>query len=398
MSCSCGVYGIFWRSKGGFARTPSNPLPCLRAFFTLQKLLRVNAVIKSQRRSVSLDGRCPTESCEASSRKEKLQKPQKPAITTYSKSMSHLQAAGSSKKLTSKKLQPKKFPSEFENVFVARRWPLEPAITVPREFVAAYEKVLETATDRREHIGADRYPGIGLLRMTFSGKPFFGTASIFANGSCLLTSAHNVVEYDPTTKEFLYATNVWFEFRNNNGSAPIKLYDVNKIEVYPPYLEKPRCDPGFDLALCLIDVPEGDRTVKELYSTFMNDMPKLLAGSYSTTKVAVVGFPEEKGGEKWGMVADVPHDKREDWCFSSEREMKETLEYDFTDTTPGQSGSPVMGMKASDVLGVHTGGSAALNKNWATYITPAKLQWIADVLGSPWKVVENNSTLYLSSS
>lgn len=304
-------------------------------------------------------------------------------------------------------LATKTFPSKFEDVFVAR--------SQSSKQNAAAEKVMITGADRRQRIVADDrepygwlnggYPGIGLLRMEFNGTPFIGTASIFANGTCLLTCAHNVVDYDVTTKEFVYATNVWFELRNNmgSGSALIKRYQVTKIAVYPPYFKDPTSGSGFDLALCWI---EPDHVVKELYSKYHYHMPDPIAGAYSTYTAAVVGFPGEKAGEKWGMVVNIPDDKREDWRFDTQEEMdwlqidrevkeKEILVYQFIDTSPGQSGSPVMAMKASDILGVHTGGSSSLKKNWATYLTPAKLKWIADSLGSPWTIVNDYYTLYL---
>ena len=100
----------------------------------------------------------------------------------------------------------------------------------------------------------------------------------------------------------------------------------------------------------------------------------------------MVGFPEEHEGEKWGMSVDVPCDKKDNWRFPSEweeRDNKEILVYNFTDTSPGQSGSPVMGMNPEDILGVHTGESVTRKKNWATYITPPKLEWIAAKFGKP---------------
>ena len=59
-----------------------------------------------------------------------------------------------------------------------------------------------------------------------------------------------------------------------------------------------------------------------------------LSGAYSTTTVAVVGFPEEHKDEKWGMTVDVSCDKREEW---EERDNKEILVYDFIDTSPARS-------------------------------------------------------------
>ena len=289
-------------------------------------------------------------------------------------------------------LTSKKFPSEFENVFVPRS-------QSPQQNIAA-EKVLVTGADRRQRTdcGRDKYPGIGLLRMEFNETYFTGTATIIAKGSCVLTCAHNVVEYDVTTKEFVYATHAWFELRKNevgSGSVLNKRYKVTKIAVYPLYFEDPTSGSGFDLALCWIHVPKDDHTVKELYSKY--EMPIPLATAYAATSAAVVGFPGEHSGEKWGMESKVPKENIKDWIFGFDEKIneKEIFVYKFIDTSPGQSGSPVMGMKPSDVLGVHTGGSASLKKNWATAITSAKLQWIADSLGSPWSVSNDYKTLYL---
>ena len=295
------------------------------------------------------------------------------------------QAAGSSSFVY---LSSKNFPSKFEDVFIAR--------SQSSKQNTAAEKVMITGADRRQRIVADGYQGIGLLRMEFNGTPFIGTATIVAYGKCLLTCAHNVVDYDVTTKNFVYASNVWFELRNNTGrgSALKKRYNVTKIAVYPPYFKDPTSSSGFDLALCWI---ETDHIMEELRPRYY--IP--VAGTYISSKVAVVGFPGEKAGEKWGMVADIPHDKRDDWHFgrsNDNKEEKEILVYQFVDTSPGQSGSPVMcGGETTIILGVHTGGSSSLKKNWATYITPAKLKWIAAALGSSWTIGSDYGTLYLRS-
>ena len=141
-------------------------------------------------------------------------------------------------------LTSKKFPSEFENVFVPRS-------QSPQQNIAA-EKVLVTGADRRQRTdcGRDKYPGIGLLRMEFNETYFTGTATIIAKGSCVLTCAHNVVEYDVTTKEFVNATQAWFELRKNevgSGSVLNKRYKVTKIAVYPLYLRTQRQDQGSTL-------------------------------------------------------------------------------------------------------------------------------------------------------
>ena len=309
----------------------------------------------------------------------------------------------------------KEFPSEFENVFNPRR-------QSPKQ---AAEKVLTAGNDHRQRIlkvdtpapgflydGGSGFPFIGLLRVEFNKNYFMGTATMIAHGSTVLTCAHNVVGYDPTTKEFMdpiYPTSAWFELRENKprrGSVMIKRYQVTSIDVYPPYFKDPSSSSGFDLALCWIDVPDDDCIVKELYSKYRGNTPNPLSGFYISSKAAVVGFPGEHSGEKWGMAADVPRSKAQDWKFGpnpfdddSDEEQKENepdiLTYDFIDTSPGQSGSPVMGMKPADIIGVHTGGSDFQKKNWATHITPKKLQWIAGELGHQWIVDSDYGTSFL---
>ena len=278
-------------------------------------------------------------------------------------------------------LTKKVFPLEFENVFRPRIQSLQQR--------AAAEKVLVAGADRRQRIvkndtlsHGEEYPFVGLLRMEFNGTPFIGTASIVAKGSCLLTCAHNVVDYDDITKEFECPTSVWFELRKNepgSGSSLIKRYEVTHTAVYPPYLKNPKSTSGYDLALCWIDVPEEDHTIKELYFNYLNH-PDLVSGFYvgDSGTVAVVGFPGEHEGEKWGMAAQVPTNKHKDWNLIE----KEILVYDFIDTSPGQSGSPIIVGDAYDILGVHTGGSATRGKNWGTYITSTKLSWIESTMGS----------------
>ena len=290
-------------------------------------------------------------------------------------------------------LTSKAFPPEYEDVY-------RPRSQSSRQNVPA-EKVLAGGADRRQRMltslqdELNSYSAIGLLRVEFNGSCCMGTATI-SRGNCLLTCAHNVVEYDGITKTFVYPTSAWFELRNNqipSGSTLTKRYQVTKISVYPPYFGDPTSTSGFDLALCWIDVPEGDYTY---FHSFSYSIP--VVGSYSVGDISLVGFPGEYKGEKWGMRATVPYDKREEWSCKmdwDESKMKETLVYDFLDSSPGQSGSPII---AEDgiTLGVHTGGSASLKKNWGTYITPTKLRWIADTLGSPWDIGNDHNTLYLT--
>lgn len=268
-------------------------------------------------------------------------------------------------------------PPEFENVYLSTesQSPAQSTVMTGPGLIPH---------DRRNRIAEEMcgYPGIGLIRTTFGGSATYpGVATLIAEGRCFITSAHNVVQYDPIVAEFKHATTVYFELRENKavgGSALLKRYRVTDIVVYPPYYDNPTSYSGYDLALGMIQVPEGDNCVKELYSKYSEYMPRLLPGDYSTTKVAVVGFPAEHKGEKWGMVSDVPRDKIEDWKFKKD-DQKEILVYDFMDTSPGQGGSPVMGMTSKDVIGVHTGGNRM--KKWATYLNSKKIKWIAEKVG-----------------
>ena len=286
-------------------------------------------------------------------------------------------------------LTSKAFPPEYEDVYCPRSQSSKQSVQA--------ERVLASGSDRRQRMMNDQYrdySGIGLLRVEFNGTCSMGTAKWFDSENCLLTCAHNVVEYDGTTKKFVYPTSAWFEIRNNqlpSGSTLTKRYQVTKIAVYPPYFGDPTSTSGFDLALCWIDVPKGDRTLE---SFFVRPM----SGYYgSVSAISVVGFPGEYKGEKWGMEANVPEDKSEDWSFPEywkESKKEEILVYDFVDTSPGQSGSGVI-VENFLILGVHTGGSASLKKNWGTYITPTKLRWMADTMGSSWKIATEYDTLYI---
>ena len=301
----------------------------------------------------------------------------------------------------------KEFPLEFESEYCARN-------QSPKQNTTA-ERVMVAGADRRQRIMADYtmpksgietqgFPGIGLLRTEFNGTYFIGTATLICKGNCVLTCAHNVVEYDGTTKKFVYPTSVWFELRENklgSGSAMINRYKVSKISIYPPYFENPISASGFDLALCWINA-EDDHTTKEIYAKYWNYMPIVIARGYTTHTATVVGFPGEHKGEKWGMTGDVTLSCSigygggiRSWSFGYGSEYAgEILVYDFIDTSPGQSGSPVVGLP-TDILGVHTGGSASLKKNWATYITPTKFDWIANSLGNSGEVDTDPYSWYL---
>lgn len=144
-------------------------------------------------------------------------------------------------------LTPKEFQSEFEHLYVPRI----------RSSEIKNEVVITGGADRRQRIDKnDEYPHIGLLRMDFCAPDsetarLYGTATMIADGSCVLTCAHNVVEHDVRTNNLVGAKHGWFELRKNKeggGSVLIKRYEVTKIALYPPYLKSRTSESGFDLA------------------------------------------------------------------------------------------------------------------------------------------------------
>ena len=146
--------------------------------------------------------------------------------------------------------------------------------------------------DRRQRIMTcdvgSGFPYIGLLRMEFNGTHFMGTATLITKGSALLTCAHNVVEYDETTKKFVEPDGVWFKFRENkpgSGSVLIKRYQVTKIAVYPSYFRDPSSASGFNLALCWMDVPDDDLIIKELYSKDWSSIWRLYQSQSSNSRI-----------------------------------------------------------------------------------------------------------------
>ena len=238
------------------------------------------------------------------------------------------------------------------------------------------------------------YPGVGLLRVEFKDQQFVGTATMIADGSCLLTCAQNVVECD-TVKEPIFADSLWFELWTE--STFIQKYKIIRKEVYPLYFLDPTSDSGFDLALCWIDVPKNDHTIAELHKTTDIPIPTVRISDL-TGKISVVGFCGECEGKKLALDVEIPSDKRNDWTYSLLCNPKRILTYDSIDTVPGQSGSPIMhlGKESCEIIGVHTGGSEIYKRKWGTFITPDKLTWIVKCLGGPWIIAGDSNHYYLS--
>ena len=286
-------------------------------------------------------------------------------------------------------LIPMNFPFEFKDVY---RDPFEHSPEERQRVAHSDEKLLIPGVDRRERIKADGnnsggYAAVGVLRMNINGEFFTGSASLIADGSFILTCAHNLVEFDTTIvppKLSVKAKHAWFEIRQNcidrdRGSLLKNIYNVSVYWVHPEYSQHPVSESGFDIALCKIDVPDGDPVIQQIRENYGLLTPTFFSGASDIRQLAIVGYPAEKKGDKWGMVVDVPDDKKFEWLNGNSRQ-RDLLVYDFIDTSPGQSGCPIIS-NPGKIVGVHTGGKAALLKNWGTYVSPAKLHWINKVLG-----------------
>ena len=120
----------------------------------------------------------------------------------------------------------KEFPPEFENLY----------IPCPVSSKQHAETVLTEGVDRRRRIMGDgidfhgcgeqsgtkfggTYPSIGLLRMEFNGTCYQGTATMIADGSFLLTCAHNFLIYSEISEKFVKATSAFFELRDNKAEG-----------------------------------------------------------------------------------------------------------------------------------------------------------------------------------
>ena len=241
-------------------------------------------------------------------------------------------------------------------------------------------------------------PAVGLIRVMYNEAPekvFIGTASLFADGNHVLTCAHNLVHIDESNKLWTQKC-AWFELRVNtmSGSRWVQRYEIKKFHVHEDYriAYPPPCS-GDDIAVCLIKKKPLDQYIVSLFQS--GNMPTPISGNYIPYQISLFGFPlkrkDEKGkmvecaGEKWGMTAEVPQTKTDKWRQQITENQK-ILEYDFIDTSDGQSGSPIMATDTNHIFGVHNGADNIAGINWGTYITPSKLEWIAAILGHPWKV------------
>ena len=99
-------------------------------------------------------------------------------------------------------------------------------------------------------------------------------------------------------------------------------------------------------------------------------LPRPISGRYVPSRVGVIGYPDSYRGEKYGMVAEVPTEKKEEWDQQFHENIK-YLVYSFIDTSHGQSGSPVLGIGPADAHYIYN-----WNTHWRVCSYEKKLGYI----------------------
>jgi len=298
--------------------------------------------------------------------------------------------------MNSKSISTSEFKVSLENSFRPR----------PHDSSAQFfqeERILfpKQKGDRRIKKNPDdnNYPCIGHMIMKFGDDVYVGTGTIFytndnSKTGYILTCAHNLVTVDVTdNKNFIWASRIWISFKRENAEKSHQTwcaFSINKMYVHPKYLRYPNGYSGYDIGICEFDykskwyadgIMQLNREHSALYvnthSLFFTEIQPDVIDYFE-----VVGFPAEKRGELWGMRAP-----KSGGQVSGIQILEKVISYKSIDTTPGQSGSPML-ISVGDygkltekcIIGVHTGGSQPFNKNYGTRITKEMIQWIASTL------------------
>jgi len=260
-------------------------------------------------------------------------------------------------------------PKQFENTYNVK----------PLQQKQSAEKILDSDIGDRRNPNFN--PGIyGQLRMQFGNKYYVGSGTVIGINEkkeyIIITAAHNIIDYDRIDKKEIYADNAWFYCKNING-VTFWSAKISSGTVHPSYDPTPGEDWLHDLAVLTAKIDYQQ-------STNMHQHRIALSGAnYCPKGFFITGYPAEKRGELWqGNGTKVTKCKKEGIIY-----------YEDIDTTGGQSGSPIWTQfpdcQPEHIHGVHTGGSAASGKNWGTWFSKDKIEWIAKFLsGQPSSINE----------
>lgn len=206
--------------------------------------------------------------------------------------------------------------------------------------------------------------------------------------SCILTCAHNLVSKSHLTGKFV-KHKVGYTYKMRQGEeAWESLWKLvaNKITLHPNYTGD-ACS-GFDIGVCPVIREPHKFDGKVDYGKLIKDVewgsvnPKDLKEGF---EIEVGGYPGDKDG--------YPHYGRGKIVAIKNTEKGGCVLFYDVDTTPGNSGSPIMIVDerffseekkkrgiTKQTIGVHTGHSAHDNLNFGTLITPALEKWIKSAI------------------
>jgi len=246
----------------------------------------------------------------------------------------------------------------------------------------AYSLQIPATDDFKKKVTLDGTRIIVRLKMKFGDKYYSGTGFLFPqspkgnNALCVVTAAHNVVQFDPLTKKPFGAVAIWCNLDGSWVSASTCAY-------YPKYEADHQL--GNDVAFIKVTTPQTYKApnVRAMWHGKRSGKNTFMLRNYTigpsfddflVKEALIYGYPGEKNGELWGMKGQISI--AADDVFS----------YSDIDTTGGQSGSPIIGVAQLQdssssltryvLLGVHTNGGC--DKNYGTMFTWHSLQWIGD--------------------
>eukprot|EP01084_Bolivina_argentea_P222030 375915_1 len=216
----------------------------------------------------------------------------------------------------------------------------------------------------------------------------YGTGTVFAGHAqqtYIITCAHNIVEYDEG--EIVKPKEIWFERREtfaNKDSVLTKKYKALVAWAHEKYSFRDQCP--FDMAVISIYTPTAPFYTQVMEQNkqwlgYLAKIPQNVAPNYG-----IYGYPFKRnstvrgGGELWGMES-----KSYSKIIGKEMYIRKSQDnslffYNAIDTEPGQSGAPIFipgyGDKHPIVVGIHTGGSKAKEKNWGIVLDEYKKKWM----------------------
>jgi len=207
-----------------------------------------------------------------------------------------------------------------------------------------------------------------------------GTVCVFGkqfknNKFFLLTCAHNFVQVDKGLgKKIKYMDSMRYDYSKTHESKFNTSY-VSNISIFPGYLENPDIIQGFDIAIGLLDGEFNNAPFSKNSQWSTIDDEECKNGDV----ICVIGYPGEYNEKLYKMEGTIFEIRK----LENGRKL---ILYNDIDTSPGQSGSPVLLKKNNKwfIIGIHVGYDRSLNVNIATAITNDVYDWVEDQMNKLW--------------